>query len=126
MVSMKNIVTLLVAVCCVCAFSNSANAHSAFKKALAAKYPGKKISCDACHVKGEKKSVRNTLGKLYYNQFKDKKLTETHKSKSGAEKKAFETEVMVPEFKKAMEAVDKMTVADLIKAGVFGGITEEE
>ena len=84
----------------------SLEAHTVFKKALEKSYEGVKVSCNACHVKGKSKKERNEeLGKVFYEQLKDQNLTEEWKSKKGAEKKAYQKEVMLPAFKKALEIV---------------------
>ena len=101
-------------------------AHNAFKKQLAAKYPNKKVSCNACHIKGESKSERNAYGKLFHKTFESKTLSADFKAKARDEKKAFETEVLVVEFDKAFEKIKAMTFHDLVEAGVIDGITEDE
>ena len=129
---MKPIVSLAIA----CVFfgmsSSVANAHMTFKKEFSNKYPNMKISCNACHVKGKKKTERNEFGKLFYKEMKDKKLTAGFKSKSGSERKKYEKDVMVPEFKKALEKIKKMkpkdkeqTYEELIKAGEMPEITKK-
>jgi len=81
-------------------------AHTAFKKALEKSYKGVKVSCNACHLKGKPKSERNEeLGKVFYKQMKDLDLTKEWKSKKGPEKKAYQKEVMVPAFEKALKIV---------------------
>ena len=62
-------------------------AHTVFKKALEKSYKGVKVSCNACHLKGKPKSERNEgLGKVFYEQLKELKLTEEWKTKKGKEK----------------------------------------
>jgi len=107
-------------------FCGDAQAHSAFKKQMAAKYPNKKISCNMCHVDKQSKTKRNAYGKLFHKTFESKTLSVDFKAKKGAERKAFETEVLNVEFEKAFEKVKAMTFHDLIEAGVIDGITEEE
>ena len=72
------------------------------------------------------KTQRNLYGKLFHKTFESKTLTADLKTKKGAEKKAFETEVLAVEFDKAFEKVKTMTFHDLIEAGVIDGITEKE
>ncbi len=117
----KSLLCVLLTVGCALVFTTPASAHSVFKKTMAAKYPDKKVSCNACHDPKDKK-IRNNYGKLLQKQFESKTLTADWKAKKGAEKKAFEKEVMVPEFEKAFEKVKAMTVHDLIEAGFFDGI----
>ena len=87
-------------------------AHVTFKKELAKKYPGMKVSCNACHVKDKPKTERNEFGKLLYEEFKDKKLTADFKSKKGEDRKKFEKDVMIPAFTKALEKVKKLKPKD--------------
>lgn len=86
--------------------ASTLEAHTVFKKALEKSYEGVKVSCNACHVKGKSKDDRNEgLGKAFYEEMKELNLTEGWKSKKGAEKKAYQTDVMVPAFKKALKIV---------------------
>jgi hypothetical protein len=117
---------MLVAVCCAGVFSADASAHNVFKKQLQSKYPDMKISCNVCHVDKEKKSVRYNYGQLLTKTFDSKTLTADLKSKSGADKKKFESDVMIPEFDKAFGKIQKMTFDDLAKAGLIVGITKSE
>ncbi|MDA8563013.1 hypothetical protein N9L06_01030 [Mariniblastus sp.] len=81
-------------------------AHTVFKKALEKSYKGVKVSCNACHLKGKPKSERNEgLGKVFYEQLKELKLTEEWKTKKGKEKREFQKEVMLPAFEKALKVV---------------------
>ena len=89
-----------------------------------------KVSCNACHVKSKPKTERNEFGKLFYKEFKDKKITENFKKRSGDERKKYEKDVMVVEFNKALEKIKKMkkkdsemTYDELIKAGEMPSIT---
>ncbi len=114
-------------------FCARSQAHMTFKKELTKKYEGMKVSCDACHVKGKPKTERNEFGKLFHKEFKDKKITENFKKLDRDGKKQYEKEVMVPEFKKALEKIKKMkkkdtemTFDELIKAGEIAGISKKE
>ena len=116
------------------AAANSADAHMAFKKQLAAKYAGTKVSCNACHVKGKPKSDRNEFGKLFSKELKKThpNLTKDFKSKKGADKKAFEKSTVVPAFDKALKLVKVMkekksgkTYDELIKAFEMPEITKD-
>lgn len=81
-------------------------AHTVFKKALEKSYKGVKVSCNACHLKGKPKSERNEgLGKAFYEEMKELNLTKEWKSKKGPEKKAYQKDVMLPAFKKALKVV---------------------
>ena len=102
--------------------SSSAEAHSGFKKYLSEKMPNKKLTCNVCHVPGQKKNVRNSYGQLFTKVMNKPNLTKDLKSKSGDEKKSYEKEVMVVEFGKAYEKISKMTFADLIKNDLINGV----
>ena len=81
-------------------------AHTVFKKALEKSYKGVKVSCNACHLKGKPKSERNEeLGKAFYEEMKELNLTKEWKSKKGPEKKAYQKDVMLPAFKKALKVI---------------------
>ena len=118
---MKNLV-ILMAICTLFAFSQTASAHSAFDKAFEAKYKVK-ASCNACHVAKKDKEFRNEFGKLYEKVLKGKDITKKWKAakeEGSSARKAYEAGEMTTEFKKAMETVGKMrkgdsTYADLIK-----------
>ena len=105
---------------------STANAHNIFKKEVSKKYPGKKISCNACHVEKKPKTERNAFGKLFHKQFADQELTKNWKSKKGAEKKDYEVTVMIPAFQKALKNVTAMTYDDIIKAGLVEGIDDQQ
>lgn len=102
--------------------ASDAQAHSAFKKYLSTQFPAKKISCDVCHVKGQKKDVKNSYGQLFVKVINKPDLTKEWKAKKGADKKAYEKEVMVPEFEKAYKKISKMTFADLVKYNLVDGV----
>ena len=134
MTLISKLISGLVAITFVFCATSESNAHMAFKKRLEAKYEGMKVSCNACHVKKKPKTERNEFGKLFHKQWKEThaKLTEEWKSKKGAEKKAYETEVMVPTFDKALKVVKEMKndkkekYDDLIKAGKIPEITHKK
>ncbi|MFK7769656.1 MAG: hypothetical protein AB8B55_20775 [Mariniblastus sp.] len=121
----KSLLCMMLAIGCALAFNSTASAHKVFKDKLSAKYPNLKVSCNACHVKGEKKSVRNNYGKLFFKTFENKKLT-AEMPKDRDEKKEYTEKVMAPEFEKAFEKIKAMTFADLMEAGVIDGITKPE
>ena len=106
-------------------FCSTAPAHMAFKKNVQQKYPGMKVNCNACHIKGKPKTDRNDFGKLFAKELKasNPTLTEEWKSKKGAEKKKYESSEMVPAFDKALAKVKTLTndkqevYDDLIKSG---------
>ncbi len=107
-------------------FCGESQAHSVFKKRMQANFPNKKISCNACHVDKQPKTERNAYGELFTKTFENKTMSADLKEKKGAEKKAFEAEVLTVEFDKAYEKIKAMTFADLVEAGVIDGITDKE
>jgi len=110
------ILTILISV------SSPVEAHSGFKKYLSEKMPNKKLTCNVCHVSGQKKDVRNSYGQLFTKVMNKPNLTKDWKAKSGDEKKSYEKEVMAVEFSKAYEKISKMTFADLLKNDLIDGV----
>jgi hypothetical protein len=109
----------------------NAEGHMAFKKQLAKKYAGTKVSCNACHIKGKPKTERNDFGKLFAKEFKAQKLDLSAGFKAKPDKdakKEYIKAVMVPEFDKALKKIKEMTNAekekydDLIKTAKLDGI----
>jgi hypothetical protein len=92
-------------------------AHTVFKKFISTKYTNLQVKCEACHIKGKDKEIRNEFGELFYKQLKSQELTKKWKSLKGKEKQAYEKEVMVPAFEKALEEVKKQKNA---KEQVYG------
>jgi len=115
--------------------ATTAEAHTVFKKALEKSYKGVKVSCNACHVKGKPKTERNEgFGKVSYEEMKELNLTEDWKSKKGTEKRAFQKEVMLPAFEKAMKVIKEKkkdedgeaTWDQLIKTAELDGLKLKE
>ena len=107
---------LIFAICAVVLASGSAGAHTLFKKSLEKAYPTMKVSCNACHVKDESKKVRNEFGELFYKELKEEKITENWKAakdESSEAKKAYENDVMVPMFEKALKKIQKEKVPEV-------------
>lgn len=110
--------------------STQAEAHMAFKKHMQKKYEGTSVSCNACHVKGKPKTERSEFGKLFFKEFKENKLTlsEEWNAKEKADRKEYETKIMVPAFDKALKKIKEKKnkedekYDDLIKAGKIDGI----
>ena len=75
-----------------------------------------------CHVKGEKKDVRNDYGKLFIKVMDKPTLTEDWKALAGDEKKTYEADVMTPAFEGAYNKLSKMTFADLINHNMIEGV----
>lgn len=91
-------------------------AHSIFKKSMEKSYPIMKVSCNACHVKGEKKTVRNDFGELFFKELKADKVTQSWKDAktNGRDaQKAYEKETMTPLFEKALKKVKEATVPEV-------------
>lgn len=117
-------------------FAEPSSAHNAFKKRLEAKYENLKVTCNSCHVKGEKdKSLRNEFGKLFSKKLADQNLTQQWRAfEEREDKRAFENDVMVPAFDQALAEIkemvneDDVTYAELIQAGKIPDleIREEE
>ena len=100
----------------------SAEGHAIFKKYLSQKMPNKKLTCNVCHVAGEKKSVKNSYGKLFIKVINKPNLTKDWKSKTGDAKKTYEKDVMLPAFEAAYKKISKMTFADLLKNDLIDGV----
>lgn len=108
---------LLLTTCALVLASATAEAHTLFKKAVEKAYPTMKVSCNACHVKGESKEVRNEFGELFYKEFKDEKLTENWKAAKAdggkTAQKEYEKETMIPLFEKALKKLQKEKVPEV-------------
>ena len=126
MIRVKYVFSILLVTACLFAVSSEAQAHNAFKKYLSSKYPKMKINCNACHVAKQPKTTRNAFGNIYSKVMGIEDLSATFKSKKGAEKKAYENDVMVPAFEKAYEKVKKMTYHDMVEAGLIPGVEPKE
>lgn len=127
-----------------CSISGDALAHSVFKSSMSKSYPIMKISCNSCHVKQQKKSVRNDFGALFYKELKSEKITENWKAAKADGRdaqKAYEKEKMVPLFEAALKKIKKATVPkvegkenpdagktwdEMIKAEKVSGITIDQ
>lgn len=97
-------------------FGEETMAHSLFKKSMEKSYPVMKVSCNACHVKGEKKSVRNDFGDLFFKEMKADKVTQNWKDAktNGRDaQKAYEKETMAPLFEKALKKVKESTLPEV-------------
>ena len=111
----------------------SAEGHMTFKKQLQKKYPGVKVSCNACHVKGKPKTDRSEFGKLFAKELKKTHptLSADFKGKKGQAKKDFEAKTMLPAFDKALKIVKKAknkkgeTYDSLIKSFQIADITKD-
>lgn len=112
---------LLLTTCALVLASSTAQAHTLFKKSIEKAYPTMKVSCNACHVKGESKEVRNDFGELFFKELKDDKVTASWKAAKDKDKadgtktvrKAYEKETMIPLFEKALKKLQKATVPEV-------------
>lgn len=108
---------LLFASCALILASGTAEAHTLFKKAVEKAYPTMKVSCNACHVKGESKEHHSEFGELFHKELKADKVTENWKAakEEGGKKaqKEYEKETMLPLFEKALKKIQKSTVPEV-------------
>ena len=84
-----------------------ANGHGIFKKTLEKKYKtqGLKVTCNMCHVKGEKKTSRNEVGQVFFAQFEGQDLSAKWDAAEGADRKKLEVDVMAPAFLAALDEI---------------------
>ncbi len=108
---------LLLTTCAFVLACGTAQAHTLFKKSVEKAYPTMKVSCNACHVKGESKEVRNEFGELFYKELKDEKVTESWKAAKAdggkTAQKEYEKETMIPLFEKALKKLQKEKVPEV-------------
>lgn len=108
-------------------------AHPAYKKALTEKLGAKTLSCEVCHVKGEKKTVRNPLGKEFHKALHDKSHTELYNNakKEGSDARKAAEAQMIKEFLavldavKAKESPDGVTYGELVETKKLEGVKYE-
>ncbi|MDB4766302.1 hypothetical protein OAG71_01300 [bacterium] len=107
----------LFAICALILASSQAEAHSIFKKAFEKAYPTMKVSCNACHIKGEPKTKHSEFGELFHKELKAEKVTENWKAakKEGGKEaqKAYEKETMLPLFEKALKKIQESKVPEV-------------
>jgi len=104
-------------------------AHGIFKKTLEKEVEGLRVTCYACHVKKEPKTVRNEFGELFYQEFKEEEFSKRwdELEQDREARKEFENEEMAPAFRKAMKKIGEKETEegekyiDLIKAGKIEG-----
>jgi hypothetical protein len=105
--------------------SSNACAHDAFKEPLEKRYGLKTASCKTCHPNNKDRSIHNQFGKHFLEALKGTDITKKFKeaeAQGDEAVKEFE-KIMVQEFVKAMEVVEKKKISfeDLIKAGLLNG-----
>ena len=71
MMSRASVFSLGLALLGLALFPASSEAHTIFKKFLTSKYSNLQVKCEACHVKGKEKEVRNEFGELFFKQLKE-------------------------------------------------------
>ena len=112
-------------VCLVAAQSVAVQAHDVYKEPLEERYGLKTVSCKTCHPNSKDRSIQNTFGQYFADEFKGREISkkyEAAKALGEEQQKAYEDE-MVASFKEVLIIVEKkkMTFADLIKAGLLNG-----
>ena len=113
---MRRFLIALVATGILASSGTDLKAHSLFKKILGNAYPVMSVSCNACHVKDEKKTVRNDFGELFYKELKADKVTEGWKDAKAdgrPAQKEFEAKTMTPLFEAALKKVKAETVPEV-------------
>jgi len=121
-------ISLLVLGCVILA-PTSVKAHSEFKKMFEKEYSSLKVACEACHVKKQKKDVRNEFGIAIHKSVEAENFSEKLKAFSDKdEKKKYMEETVLPAITKSMKKViedgkDESGAkwSDLIKDGKLPG-----
>ena len=95
-----------------------ASGHGIFKKTLEKKYKdqGLRVTCNMCHVKGEKKTARNEVGQVFFAQFDGQDLSARWDAVEGDDRKKLETDVMAPAFLKALDSIYEQEKAGKLKS----------
>ncbi len=109
---------------------SSLSAHDVYKEPLEVRYGLKTVSCKTCHPNSKDRSIHNTFGQYFADEFKGQEISKKYEAAKEAgeeQQKAYEAE-MVVSFNEALKVVEKkkMTFADLIKAGLLNGTRLEE
>ncbi len=88
-------------------FASQASSHGVFKLTLESEVEELRVTCFACHVKKEPKTIRNEFGELFFKEFKGMELSSKwQEAENDAEaRKKFEEEVMAPAFIKALKKI---------------------
>ena len=104
------------------------NGHGIFKKALEKKYKpqGLKVTCNMCHVKGEKKTERNEVGQVFFAQFKGQELSAKWDAAEGADRKKLEVDVMTPAFLTALDEIYEQEKKGKLKSSLHSQIPAGE
>jgi disulfide oxidoreductase YuzD len=114
--------------------ATSAWAHTEIKNMFEKEYAHLKVTCNACHVQGKGKEVRNEFGAAIHKKVADEDFSKKFKEiKDKAEKKKYMEETILPAIKKSVaEVVEKESNsagdkwADLIKNATLPGVTPKK
>lgn len=121
----------IIALCVVVLVGGTAIAQTLFKKALQDKYEFKSVSCNTCHVQGEKKDKRNEFGQLFADELKEKNVTQRINDAKDSEDDAVKDKVydeVTKEFLAALKKIEAKkidngkTYAELLKTGEVEGV----
>jgi cytochrome c553 len=113
---------------------STASAHTEIKNMFEKENPHLKVTCNACHVQGKGKEVRNEFGEAIHTKVADQEFSKKFKEiKDKEEKKKFMEETILPAVKKSVaEVVDKESNkagekwADLVKNATLPGVTPKK
>lgn len=125
---------LVVSVSCLALSVSTATAHTEIKNMFEKEYSHLKVTCNACHVQGKGKEVRNEFGEAIHTKVADQEFSKKFKEiKDKGEKKKFMEEMILPAVKKSVaEVVDKESNkagekwADLVKNATLPGVTPKK
>ncbi len=125
---------LVVSLACLGLSVSTASAHTEIKNMFEKENPHLKVTCNACHVQGKGKEVRNEFGEAIHAKVAEQEFSKKFKEiKDKAEKKKFMEETILPAVKKSVaEVVDKESNkagekwADLVKNATLPGVTPKK
>lgn len=114
--------------------ATTASAHKEIKNMFEKEYSHLKVTCNACHVEGKGKEVRNEFGEAIYSKVADQDFSQKYKDiKDKEEKKKFMEETILPAVKKSVaEIVENESNAagekwaDLVKDATLPGVTPKK
>lgn len=112
----------------------TASAHTEIKNMFEKENSHLKVTCNACHVQGKGKEVRNEFGEAIHSKVADQDFSKKFKDiKDKEEKKKFMEETILPAVKKSIaEVVENESNAagekwaDLVKNGTLPGVTPKK
>ncbi len=131
---MLRVVLSVFALCFVSLTTVGAEAHTEIKNMFEKEYSHLKVTCNACHVQGKGKEVRNDFGAAIHSKVADEEFSKKYKEiKDRDEKKKYMEESILPAIKKSIgEVVEKESNpdgekwADLIKNATLPGVTPKK